>query len=322
MTIQINTNSTAASAQFHLNRNTQALHKSLKRLASGSRIVHPADDSGGLAVSMKLQSSISRLSGAYNNVQNGISFLEVQDGVLAAAGRIVDRMIELKGMSQDMMKNEFDNSTYNNEFQELQVQLYDMSQQTFNGVSLFAQFANGGGDGVFHAIPTNASRGFDNTVSIFVSADGSTGAKVSIGKALLLSALTIDESDLKSSIFGTNNKNNPGAGGAGDVYSFASSDLSGAIDLDTISVGVFNQALENIAALRARNGGTMSRLSFASENISTQKSNMQAALGRIVDVDIAEESTRLARNNVLVQASAAMLAQANTNPEIALMLIR
>jgi flagellin len=92
--------------------------------------------------------------------------------------------------------------------------------------------------------------------------------------------------------------------------------------LDSISVGVFNQALENIAALRARNGGTMSRLSFASENISTQKSNMQAALGRIVDVDVAEESTRLARNNVLVQASAAMLAQANTNPEIALMLIR
>jgi flagellin len=317
MTIQINTNSTAASAQFHLNRNTQALQKSLKRLASGSRIVHPADDSGGLAVSMKLQSSISRLSGAYNNVQNGISFLEVQDGMLAAAGRIVDRMIELKGMSQDMMKNEFDNSTYNNEFQELQVQLYDMSQQTFNGVSLFAQFANGGGDGVFHAIPTNASRGFDNTVSIFVSADGSTGAKVSIGKALLLSALTIDESDLKSSIYA--NRDNTGASG---VFSFASTNLSEAMDLDAISVGVFNQALENIAALRARNGGTMSRLSFASENISTQKSNMQAALGRIVDVDIAEESTRLARNNVLVQASAAMLAQANTNPEIALMLIR
>ena len=165
MTIQINTNSSAASAQFHLNRNTQALQKSLKRLASGSRIVHPADDSGGLAVSMKLKSSISRLSGAYNNVQNGISFLEVQDGILAATGRIVDRMIELKGMSQDMMKNEFDNSTYNNEFQELQVQLYDMSQQTFNGVSLFAEFNTTGGNGVFYAIPTDASRAFDNTVS-------------------------------------------------------------------------------------------------------------------------------------------------------------
>jgi flagellin len=321
MTIQINTNSTAAAASLHLNRNSQALQKSLKRLASGSRIVHPADDSGGLAVSMKLKSSVSRLSGAYNNVQNGISFLEVQDGVLSAAGRIMDRMIELKGMSQDMLKNEFDNATYNNEFQELQVQLYDMSQQTFNGVSLFAEFANGGTDGVFHAIPTDASRGFDNSVSIFVSADGSTGAKVSIGKALLLSALTIDASDLKSSIFQSTNVNNTG-GGSGDVYSFASTNLSGAMDLADISVGVFNKALENIAALRARNGGTMSRLSFAAENISTQKTNMEAALGRIVDVDVAAESTRLARNNVLLQASAAMLAQANTNPEIALMLIR
>ena len=320
MTIQINTNSTAAAASLHLNRNSQALQKSLKRLASGSRIVHPADDSGGLAVSMKLKSSVSRLSGAYNNVQNGISFLEVQDGVLSAAGRIMDRMIELKGMSQDMLKNEFDNATYNNEFQELQVQLYDMSQQTFNGVSLFAEFANGGTDGVFHAIPTDASRGFDNSVSIFVSADGSTGAKVSIGKALLLSALTIDASDLKSSIFQSTNVNN--TGGGSDVYSFASTNLSGAMDLADISVGVFNKALENIAALRARNGGTMSRLSFAAENISTQKSNMEAALGRIVDVDVAAESTRLARNNVLLQASAAMLAQANTNPAIALMLIR
>ena len=162
--------------------------------------------------------------------------------------------------------------------------------------------------------------GFDNSVEIFVSADGSTGAKVSIGKALLLSAITIDASDLKSSIFQSNNVNN--AGGGGDVYSFASTNLSGAMDLDVISVGVFNKALENIAALRARNGGTMSRLSFAAENISTQKSNMEAALGRIVDVDVAAESTRLARNNVLLQASAAMLAQANTNPEIALMLIR
>ena len=54
-----------------------------------------------------------------HNVQNGISFLEVQDGILASAGRIVDRMIELKGMSQDMMKNDFDNATYDNEFRDL-----------------------------------------------------------------------------------------------------------------------------------------------------------------------------------------------------------
>ena len=69
----------------------------------------------------------------------------MQDGILSSAGRIVDRMIELKGMSQDMMKNDFDNATYENEFKDLQIQLYDMTQQTFNGVSLFAELASAGG---------------------------------------------------------------------------------------------------------------------------------------------------------------------------------
>ena len=49
---------------------------------------------------------------------------------------------------------------------------------------------------------------------------------------------------------------------------------------------------------------------------------MKAALGRIVDVDIAEESTELAKYNILTQASAAMLAQANSTADVALMLLR
>ena len=66
----------------------------------------------------------------------------------------------------------------------------------------------------------------------------------------------------------------------------------------------------------------MSRLTFSDEMISQMRTNMQAAIGRIVDVDIAEESTELAKNQVLVQASAAMLAQANSTTDIALMLLR
>ena len=85
---------------------------------------------------------------------------------------------------------------------------------------------------------------------------------------------------------------------------------------------LFTKALENIATLRADNGASMSRLRFASDNISTTKTNMEAANGRIIDVDVAAESTRLAKYNVLVQASASMLAQANTNGDIAMMLIR
>ena len=318
MPLTINTNSAAAKANMHLERNNDMLRKSLNRLSSGSRIVQPVDDAGGLAVSMKLESAITRLAGAQVNVQNAISFLEVQDGVMESAGKILNRMIELKGLSQDVMKNDSDKANYNREFQDLQLQIYDMAQVQFNGVSLFATYNQGNGNGVFFAQPTNGSREFDNKVSVFVSADGDSGPKVSVAKSLLLSALTIDASDLKSSMYtvGINND------GTTDVKTFASSDIAQTMSLDDISVGVFTQALENIATLRAENGGTMSRLNFASDNIATTKTNIEAANGRIVDVDVAAESTQLAKYNVLIQASASMLAQANTNNDIALMLLR
>ena len=123
MPVTINTNSAAAAASHNLSKNQSALQKSLTRLSSGSRIVQPVDDAGGLAVSMKMQSAIVRLSGAQKNVQNATSFLEVQDGVLQAAGKIVNRMIELKGLSDDVMKNASDVENYNREFKDLQMQI-------------------------------------------------------------------------------------------------------------------------------------------------------------------------------------------------------
>ena len=310
MPLTINTNSSAASANMHLTKNNEMLRRSINRLSSGSRIVQPVDDAGGLAVSMKLESSITRLAGAQSNVQNAISFLEVQDGVMEAAGKILNRMIELKGLSQDVMKNSSDVENYNREFQDLQMQIYDMSNVQFNGVSLFAISSNGGAAATFGSLSS------DNTMSVYTSAEGSSGPIVSIGKAMLLSALTINEANLNTAqTFQSEDSDN-------DISSFAVENVSDAIDLNDVSVGVFTKALENIATLRAENGASMSRLRFASDNISTTKTNMEAANGRIVDVDVAAESTRLAKYNVLVQASASMLAQANTNGDIAMMLIR
>ena len=315
MPVTVNTNSTASDASRHLTHNTDALRKSMMRLSSGSRIVQPVDDAGGLAVSMKLKSAVTRLSGAQINVQNAISFLEVQDGVLQAAGKVVNRMIELKGLADDVMKNSSDKANYNREFQDLQVQLYDMNSVKFNGVTMFAQFSSNanGAEGKFNDMA------LDNTVSVYVSADGSSGPKVSIGKAMLLSALTINASTLAASEF--SNGVLATGNGAG-VFSFATAQVGDAIDLSDISVGVFTQALENVATLRSDNGASMSRLRFASQNISTMKTNMEAANGRITDVDIAAESTRMAKYNILVQSAASMLAQANSVNDVALMLIR
>ena len=95
MPLTINTNAAAVTASYHLSRNNAALQKSLTRLSSGSRINKPSDDAGGLAVSMKLNASINRLQGVNNNIQNAISFLEVQDGILEGAAGMLTRMGEL-----------------------------------------------------------------------------------------------------------------------------------------------------------------------------------------------------------------------------------
>ena len=317
MPLNINTNSAAAAASFHLTKNQDALQKSLARLSSGSRIVQPVDDAGGLAVAMKMESAIVRLDGAEKNVQNATSFLEVQDGVLQAAGKIVNRMIELKGLSDDVMKNASDIENYNREFKDLQMQIYDMASLKFNGVSMFASTTSnaGGGAATFNDIAS------DNTVSIYVSADGTSGPTVSVNKSLLLAALTIDTNALSTGQAYKNDQNNA-TFASGDVMTFAAEDATKIIDITKISVGVFTQALENVATLRADNGASMSRLRFAGQEMAVQKTNLIAAKGRVTDVDIAEESTRLAKYNVLVQASASMLAQANTSADVALMLLR
>src|SRR5210317_1386855 len=149
MTLQISTNTAAARASYNLGRNNSMLQRSFDRLSSGKKLVSPIEDPGSLAVSMKLSASINRLGGAMNNIQNAQSFLEVQDGMLDTVGRIVDRMSELKGLaSQDPMKSAQDRASYDNEFKDLQVQLYDISQQKFNGVSMFANYTTDENDKV------------------------------------------------------------------------------------------------------------------------------------------------------------------------------
>jgi flagellin len=306
MSLTINTNAAAVTASYNLSRNNAALQKSLSRLSSGKRIVQTSDDAGGLAVSMKLNASISRMQGVSNNIQNAISYLDVQDGVMQGAASIVSRMAELKALSQDVLKNSSDIANYNTEFKNLQVQLYQISQETFNGVSLFAIMATGGAS---NAVFGNGSSA-DNTVSIYTTANGASGPIVSLSKAALLSALTFNSTDIKTNL---------AFGATGTTL--ASTSSAGAVDLSTISVSFFTQAIENIATLRAENGGTVSRLNFAYEQSNRTKSTLEAANGRIMDVDIAAESTRLAKYNILVQASASMLAQANVAPNAALMLI-
>ena len=308
MSLTINTNTAAISAAFNLAKNNDMLNKSLNRLSSGKRITKPSDDAGGLAISMKLSSSIARSRAVSSNIQNAQSFAAVQDGVLKAAANIIDRMSELKSYSLDVMKSSQDVGNYNTEFKSLQAQLQSLTIEKFNGVSLFNNNVNS----KFGDSSTNV------VVSVYTSDSGAAGSKVSMHKAMLLGAVTFN---MLATDSGDSTKHKTAAGTTNGTNLTLANSESNSINIGDLGVSFFVTALENIATLRAVNGATSNRLSFAEEHLQLNETNLRAANSRIMDVDVAEESTNLAKYNILSQASAAVLAQANMAPNTALMLL-
>jgi len=134
----INTNTHAMAAANHLGASESMLGKSLARLSSGSKIVNPADDAAGLAVSMRLDAQIQRLNAAKSNVGNAISFTQTQDGYLKKIAKALDRMSELSILAQDVTKSDADRGLYDAEFQQLTEYVTSASSKDFNGVSLFS----------------------------------------------------------------------------------------------------------------------------------------------------------------------------------------
>ena len=278
--ININTNTAATAAAYNLSNTNVNLQRSLNRLSSGSRINSSFDDAGGLAVSMKLSASIRRTEATQANVNNAISLLQTQDGVLKTADKVVSRMAELVQMGADVTKSTTDIALYKTEFQSLQSQLSSMLGEKFNNVSMF----NSGGN--------DATITTTNTLSVVTSEAG--GQEVAITQA-----------DLGAVAYyvGTSS----GASLAGTSIDTVFGSATGA----AAAVSSITAAIQNLATLRASNGSEQVRLTFAADMLAVNKTNLEAANGRIVDVDIASESANLARLNILQQAGTAMLAQAN-----------
>lgn len=359
MGITISSNRAVQQASFHLADAQKKFQMSIRRLASGKRIIGANEDPGTLAVAMKTRSQVNQLVGAANNVRSGISFLEIQDGLLDTAGRILMRMSELKGYStQDPLKSDDDYSSYNNEFKDLQYQLYDISTMEFNKQKLFSDESSSGGAAYFGG--KDQVDDYANTISIYTSSSGSDGSKAYIHRSLFLSALVIENKDEnRNAWLGSDTKEEEETGTItngidtkwssiaigkdvtaedlrADKYDNTSTDhfINGyvalasnsashqAISLGNVRAETLEAAVENIVFLRSQTGGSMSRMQFAIDSIATQETNMRSALGRIEDVDMATESANLAKYGILMQASAAMVTQANLTNEVSLSLIR
>jgi flagellin len=101
------------------------------------------------------------------------------------------------------------------------------------------------------------------------------------------------------------------------------SSLSGATAANSqTAIGALDTAIGNVSSRRATFGASMNRLSTTVSNLQSMRTNMAAAHSRIADVDVAEETASMARNQVLSQAAVSVLAQANQAPQLALSLLR
>jgi flagellin len=264
MSISINTNTTAINAAYNLNQSNAKLQQAMAELSSGSKIVNPSDDAGGLAVSLQMNATIAQASAQNTNIADAQSYLQTQDGSINVASSILNRVQELSTMAADPTKSTSEVAAYNTEFTQLKTQLSNVSSGKFNGIAMF----NGA------------------ALSVGTSPDGGTESVTSAG-------LTADTSTIAA---------------ATSLGALAQTDLTAAITA--------------VATEAATNGAQSSGLNFASQTLSAETTNMQAAVGRITDVDVASESTALAQDNVLVQAGAAMLSQANSSSQIALKLLQ
>ncbi len=150
--VVLRTNIDAAYAARMLGEQANALSSSLARLSSGSRIVSPADDPGGLAVSMKFSAEIARLGAAQTNVVNALSYNQTQDGYLTTVDNALQRMSELATLSTDATKTTTDIAAYNTEFVELKSTITTAlakkygEKVLFGGVELADKDLNGDSD--------------------------------------------------------------------------------------------------------------------------------------------------------------------------------
>ena len=295
----INTNVQAIAAARNLNKSQDLLGQSLARLSSGSKIVNPSDDAAGLAVSEKLDAQNLRVQAASTNVQNAISYIQTSDGFMSGMTKILGRMSELGMLSQDVTKNPSDVALYEEEFKALQEQL----RSTIGGTQADIGGKADGSDDVTTPIGTY------NGIELFGS---SAGHQVTIGEAVG-QTMTIDASDLRSNVPGNM------------MHAIIEKDNTGNFVLSVDSPGAIQSitdAIQYVANQRADLGASQSRLNLASDTLQVENENISAAVSRIRDVDVATETTTLARYNILVQAGTSMLAQANQSPQSMLKLLQ
>ena len=281
----INHNMSAMFAQRQQSVNNRQVQGNIEKLSSGLRINRAGDDASGLAVSEKMRSQIRGLNQASRNASDGISMIQTTEGYLQESQDILQRMRELAVQSANGIYTAEDRMQIQVEISQLVDEIDRVaSHAQFNGMNLITgRFAREEGN---------------NTVT--ASMYFHIGANMDQRERVFIGTMTAEALGMRSQQ---------------DILSISTPDSANS------SIGQIDAALRTVSKQRADLGAYQNRLDMAVQGIDIAAENMQAAESRIRDVDMAEEVVDYTKNQILVQSSTAMLAQANTATQSVLQLL-
>ena len=288
----VNTNVNASIAQNALVRNERSMNTAMERLSTGQRINSASDDAAGLAIASRMTSQIRGLDVAVRNANDGISMISTADGALVEVTNMLQRMRELALQASNGTTTSADRDYLNSEYANLLTEIERIAQNTqWNGSDILDGTANG----------------TSGTVAFQVGANGGQTVSVNFGNAT--NAAVATTSGLLQDV-------------ASAAPTLTAGTTASALTKGTSAVTAIDTAITNVSTQRATFGAAMNQLTYAVDNLSNVKVNSEAARSRILDTDYAQETSELARTQIIQQAGTAMLAQANQLPQTVLSLLQ
>lgn len=297
MALSVNTNTQSLFAQRALNMNTTSMQKSIERLSTGFKINRAGDDAAGLTISEKLTAKIRGLEKAKQNIGDGISLIQTAEGSLSIVSDNLQRIRELMVQAANGTNSTNEKNAIQREINERVTVISDIySQVSFNGNNLLQGGSN-------FSLQTGADNGQYTTLNFQSGATG-TGINISVGAT--------------SGILGSIAE---GAIQLNTIHVGGSVNANAGTSTTTGTVGNVDTAIDNLSRMRSYLGAMQNSLESKLEYLSIAVENNSASRSRIKDVDVAEESSVLTRNQILQQTASAMLSQANSAPQVALSLL-
>jgi flagellin len=289
--LSLHTNNAALSAQSSLSKTQTSLTTSMTRLSTGYRINSAMDDAAGLQIATRLKAQTSGMAVAMRNTQNSTSMLQTAEGALDEVGNMLVRMKDLATQASDASSSANDKTAMQSEYDNLGKEIQNiMSNTKFGGQALLKSGT------ISSAITFQIGADSSETMSLDLSSDmGASGAVfTALGSASAYAGATASTATAGTELTSTANA----------------------------TINLISTAIDKISSVRSSLGATANRLDHVYNNLQNITSNTKAATGRIMDVDFASESASMTSNQMLLQASTAMLKQTNSMSSMVMSLLQ